>query len=66
MSAEVEVTGKTINQLAWCSGFRGAAGLARHLGVHRVSVFRAAAGHPGLKRLRSRIVSTLARKGTAR
>lgn len=63
MHRRVTITSKNVNQMAWMKGYRGVAGLARELGVHRVSVFRAASGKSGFKRLRSRLEAVLTQPG---
>jgi hypothetical protein len=36
------ITVENLNQLAWARGYRGVAGLARHLNRHRVTLWKAA------------------------
>lgn len=41
MRSAPQITTRNIAQHAWRAGFRGVTGLARELGVHRVSVYKA-------------------------
>ncbi|MCW5559187.1 MAG: hypothetical protein KIT22_15325 [Verrucomicrobiae bacterium] len=59
MHDHTKLTSRSVNQIAWRRGYRGVAGLARALGVHRVSVFRAANPKTRLTGLRKRIEAAL-------